>query len=88
MTVRRLPVHSTPEGGFNSETRLGVISARRLRCADMSDRHLCQAIRLVLPIGGLFWRDSPSMASSQRLPHGHNGRLTIALQDELILGPP
>ena len=29
MTVRRLPVHSTPEGSFKPETRLGVISARR-----------------------------------------------------------
>ena len=30
MTVRRLPVHSTPEGSFRPATRLGVINARRL----------------------------------------------------------
>ena len=29
MTVRMNPVHSTPEGSFKLETRMGIISAQR-----------------------------------------------------------
>ena len=55
---------------------------------DMPACDLCQAVGLVLPFRGLLGRDLPTVASGQRLPHGHNGRFPIALEDDLIATTP
>ena len=53
----------------------------------VSSCHLCKAIALVFPRRGLLWGHTPPVAPGQRSTYGHNGWLTIALQNERVLAP-
>ena len=57
MTVRRLPVHLTPEGSFRPATRLGVINARRLAVCRTDFQEPSVASKWASPIrsSGQIW---------------------------------
>ena len=49
---------------------------------------LGHAVGLVLTCWWLLWSDQATVASGQCLTHSHDGRFSITLKNDGILGPP